>query len=53
MGGGIHGHPQGTMEGARAARQAVSSVMEGVPIEEYSKEHPELRTALDYFQKKS
>lgn len=46
-GGGIHGHPDGTRAGAMALRQSVDSVTEGVPIEEYAADHPELATALE------
>jgi ribulose-bisphosphate carboxylase large chain len=46
-GGGIHGHPDGTRAGAAALRQSVDSVTEGVPIEEYAEDHPELATALE------
>ncbi len=46
-GGGIHGHPGGTMSGARAARQAVDAIMEGVPLAEYAKSHRELGEALE------
>lgn len=47
MGGGIHGHPYGTIAGATAARQAVDAVMKGVSLEQYSKDHEELRLALE------
>jgi ribulose-bisphosphate carboxylase large chain len=47
MGGGIHGHPQGTMKGAQAARQSIESVMKKVPIKQYAGSHPELRKALE------
>ncbi|MFA6022836.1 MAG: type III ribulose-bisphosphate carboxylase [Candidatus Pacearchaeota archaeon] len=46
MGGGIHGHPQGTIAGARAARQAVEAVMAHQDLEKYSLSHPELAWAL-------
>ncbi len=46
FGGGIHGHPKGTIAGARAARQAVESEMLGLEITEYAKEHPELKEAI-------
>jgi len=49
-GGGIHGHPEGTVSGARAMRQAVDAVLEGVPLEEYSKNHPELKAALEHWK---
>jgi len=45
-GGGIHGHRMGTRAGARAMRQAVDSVIEGVAIKEYAKSHKELGIAL-------
>jgi ribulose-bisphosphate carboxylase large chain len=45
-GGGIHGHPGGTVAGARAMRQAVDAFMEKVPPEEYAKDHYELEQAL-------
>lgn len=47
MGGGIHGHPSGTVEGAMAAREAVEAVMKGASLEEYAEEHQELCEALD------
>ncbi|WP_137287326.1 type III ribulose-bisphosphate carboxylase [Halorussus salinisoli] len=46
-GGGVHGHPDGTHAGAKALRQAIDGTMEGVPLEEYADDHPELATALD------
>jgi len=45
-GGGIHGHPSGTAAGARAMRQAVDAFMEGIPAQEYAKNHSELAEAL-------
>ncbi len=45
-GGGIHGHPDGTEAGARAMRQAVDAFMDGIPVEEYAKNHYELEQAL-------
>jgi ribulose-bisphosphate carboxylase large chain len=45
-GGGIHGHPDGTIIGARTLRQAVDAAMKGIPLEEYAKDHPELAKAL-------
>lgn len=46
-GGGVHGHPDGTEAGARAMRQAVAAVLEGVTLEEYAEDHPELKKALE------
>ncbi len=48
-GGGVHGHPEGTRKGAMAMRQALEATMEGIPLEEYAKEHEELRKALEKF----
>jgi len=45
-GGGIHGHPNGTVAGARAMRQAVSATLEGRSLGDYAKEHGELAAAL-------
>ena len=49
MGGGIHGHPQGTVAGAKAARQAVDATMKNISLKEYSKTHKELKEALEKF----
>lgn len=53
-GGGVHGHPGGTLGGARAMRQALDAVLEGVSIEEYAKrkEGKELALALREWGKK-
>jgi ribulose-bisphosphate carboxylase large chain len=45
-GGGIHGHPDGTIAGAMAMRQAVDAAMSGVPLSTYAKKHRELEAAL-------
>ena len=45
-GGGIHGHSGGTVAGAKAMRQAVEATLERVPLEEYTRNHAELKTAL-------
>jgi len=50
FGGGIHGHPLGTLAGARAARQALEAVLEGHTLKEYSKRHLELKKAVEYFK---
>jgi ribulose-bisphosphate carboxylase large chain len=47
MGGGIHGHPGGTVKGAMAARQAVEAFVSGTSLADYAKEHKELKEALD------
>ncbi len=46
MGGGIHGHPNGTLRGAIAVRQAVDAVMQKISLKKFSKSHVELRDAL-------
>ncbi|MEM2924419.1 MAG: RuBisCO large subunit C-terminal-like domain-containing protein [Methanocellales archaeon] len=48
-GGGIHGHPQGTAAGAAAMRQAIDAWLKGISVEEYAKEHEELRVALEHW----
>jgi ribulose-bisphosphate carboxylase large chain len=45
-GGGIHGHPYGSISGSIAMRQAVDAVMKGNSLEEYAVDHEELRKAL-------
>ena len=45
-GGGIHGHPEGTICGAKAMRQAVDATLYGKTLEEYAKTHQELADAL-------
>ena len=45
-GGGIHGHPGGSVAGAKAMRQAVDAALEGKTLEEYAKTHGELKVAL-------
>jgi len=47
MGGGIHGHPNGTIEGAKAARQAIDATMKKVSLKDYAKSHEQLRFALE------
>jgi ribulose-bisphosphate carboxylase large chain len=46
-GGGIHGHPKGTVYGARAMRQAVDASLKKIPLKEYAKNHQELKEALE------
>lgn len=47
LGGGIHGHPEGTKMGAQAARQAVAAALEGTSLSEYAENHKELAEALE------
>ncbi len=46
-GGGIFGHRSGSEAGARAMRQALNAALNKIPLEEYAKEHAELKTALE------
>jgi len=46
-GGGIHGHTNGTVAGAKAMRQAVDAKMQEIPLKEYAKTRKELKTALE------
>ncbi len=47
VGGGVHGHPGGSMKGAMAFRQAVDADVEGISLAEYAKKHAELAQALE------
>jgi ribulose 1,5-bisphosphate carboxylase large subunit-like protein len=49
-GGGIHGHPQGTICGAKAMRQAVDATLEGKTLANYANNHKELAIALDQWK---
>ena len=47
FGGGCHGHPDGTLAGAKAIRQAVEASLNGISLKDYSSKNLELRRALD------
>ena len=47
LGGGIHGHPNGTYSGAKALRQAIDSTLKGIKLENYALGHKELKIALE------
>jgi len=49
-GGGVHGHRDGTVAGAKAMRQAIEACMNGIPLEEYAKTHKELQLALQIWR---
>jgi ribulose-bisphosphate carboxylase large chain len=49
-GGGIHGHPQGTIAGAKAMRQAVDATLQGKTLDDFAKSHKELALALDQWK---
>ncbi len=46
-GGAVHGHRDGAAEGARAMREAIDATMKGVTLEEYAKDHPALKAAIE------
>ena len=46
-GGGIHGHKDGTISGAKAMRQAVDATLQGIPLNRYAEKHKELKGALE------
>jgi ribulose-bisphosphate carboxylase large chain len=48
-GGGIVAHPGGIAAGVRAVRQAWEAAVAGVPLDEYAREHGELRQSLQKF----
>ncbi len=45
-GGGIHAHPDGPTAGAKAFRQAIDAVMQGLKVKDYARDHKELGVAL-------
>lgn len=49
-GRGVFGHPMGPRAGAMSLRQAWEAIQKGVTIEEYSKNHPELKVAIQEFR---
>jgi ribulose 1,5-bisphosphate carboxylase large subunit-like protein len=46
-GGGIFGHRDGATAGGRAMRQALDATLSGISLEEYAKDHKELKTAIE------
>ena len=52
-GGGIHGHADGTISGARSMRQAVEAALNGITLDEYAKSKKELEIALKIWGQKS
>ncbi|MDD3717943.1 MAG: RuBisCO large subunit C-terminal-like domain-containing protein [Actinomycetota bacterium] len=49
-GGGIHAHPMGPTAGATAFRQAIDATMQGIPVQEYARDHQELGMALGLWE---
>lgn len=47
FGGGIHGHPDGTLAGAKAARAATEAAMRDISLKKYAENHEELKRALE------
>jgi ribulose-bisphosphate carboxylase large chain len=52
FGGGVHGHPGGTLKGAKAARQALEAVLKKSSLKEYAQDHLELQEILKYWGKR-
>ncbi len=48
-GGGIVAHPGGVAAGVRSLRQAWEAAVAGIPLDEYARNHQELREALQRF----
>jgi 3-oxoisoapionate-4-phosphate transcarboxylase/hydrolase len=48
-GGGILAHPGGPAAGVAALRQAWEAAAAGIPLDDYAREHPELRQSLDFY----
>jgi 2,3-diketo-5-methylthiopentyl-1-phosphate enolase len=46
-GGGIHGHPMGTVAGGQAFRQAIDATVKGQSLRDYAANHKELQAAID------
>jgi ribulose-bisphosphate carboxylase large chain len=51
MGAGCHAHPKGTQSGAKALVQACEAYKKGIDINEYAKNHKELKEAINFFGK--
>ena len=49
-GGGLMAHPGGIEAGVRSLREAWEAAVSGVPLEEYARDHPDLRSALEKFK---
>jgi ribulose-bisphosphate carboxylase large chain len=48
-GRGVFGHPMGPRGGAASLQQGWESLQKGVTLEEYAKDHPELKAAIAAF----
>ena len=52
-GGAIHAHPMGPRAGAKAFRQAIDATLKKIPLEKYAEDHPELKAAMETWEKGS
>ncbi|MFH0927126.1 MAG: type III ribulose-bisphosphate carboxylase [Candidatus Micrarchaeota archaeon] len=50
-GGGVHGHPQGTYQGAKAMSEAEDAALKKIPLKTYAKTHPALAGAISKWGK--
>ncbi len=48
-GSGTYSHPDGPFAGAKSMKQAWDAVIKGISLEEYAKEHIELKKAIEFF----
>ena len=48
-GRGVFGHPMGPKAGAASLRQGWEAIQNGVTLEKYSQDHPELKAAIEAF----
>ncbi|MBW7476110.1 ribulose-bisphosphate carboxylase large subunit family protein [Paenibacillus oenotherae] len=51
-GGGILAHPGGTAEGVRSMQQGWEAAVQGIELNTYAEEHPELQKAIETFGRK-
>ena len=52
-GGGIIGHPHGIAAGVASLREAWQAAAAGVSLEDFARDRPALRAALDTFGRKA
>jgi len=50
-GGGIHGHPGGTVAGLKSMVQGWEAAIKGRKLDDYATSHPELKQAIETFSK--
>jgi len=50
FGGGLHGHPDGSAEGAAACFAAVEATMKNIQLNKYSNNHLALKKALEHWK---